>query len=128
MQILVKRESIVTMSALNIQLDETRQDVVLIELQGYLDAHTFDDLETLFEDLFQRGSYRIMVDINRLRYISSAGAGVFISALGVCHDNKGNIALIRPSAEVREIFDLLGVFHIFPIAATQEEALATLNN
>ena len=115
------------MKGLNINIDASRRDVVLIELEGYLDAHTFDDLETLFEELFQRGNHRFMVDISKLRYISSAGAGVFISALGVCQDNKGNIALIRPGPEVREIFDLLGVFHIFPVASTPEEALAAMN-
>ena len=114
-------------TGLNIQLDESRQEVVLVELEGFLDAHTFEELETVFEDLFQRGSYRVMVDLNKLRYISSAGAGVFIGALGVCQDNDGNIALIRPSPEVKEIFDLLGVFHIFPIATTPEEALGALN-
>ena len=115
------------MHGLKIHLDESRSDVVLIELAGYLDAHTFETLEVLFEELFQRDKYRMMVDLNKLRYISSAGAGVFIGALGVSQENDGKIALVRPSAEVKEIFDLLGVFHIFPIAATPEEALVVLN-
>jgi anti-sigma B factor antagonist len=119
------------MQGLKIQLDESRQDIVLVELEGYLDAHTFEKLETLetlFEELFERDKHRLMVDLNKLRYISSAGAGVFIGALGVCQENEGNIALIRPSPEVKEIFDLLGVFHIFPIASSPEEALLVLNN
>ena len=116
------------MNELSINLDESRQDVVLVELDGYLDAHTFEELESIFEELFQRGRHNVMVDLNKLRYISSAGAGVFIGALGVCQENNGNIALIRPSPAVKEIFDLLGVFHIFPIAATPEEALLVLNS
>lgn len=116
------------MNELSIRLDESRQDVVLVELDGYLDAHTFEELESLFEELFQKGRHNVMVDLNKLRYISSAGAGVFIGALGVCQENNGNIALIRPSPEVKEIFDLLGVFHIFPIASTPEEALLVLNS
>ena len=116
------------MQGLKIQLDESRQDIVLVELEGYLDAHAFEKLETLFEELFQRGKHRLMVDLNKLRYISSAGAGVFLGALGVCQEKDGNIALLRPSPEVTEIFDLLGVFHIFPIASSPEEALLVLNN
>lgn len=116
------------MNELSINLDESRQDVVLVELDGYLDAHTFEELENIFEELFQRGRHNVMVDLKKLRYISSAGAGVFIGALGVCQENNGNIALIRPSPEVKEIFDLLGVFHIFPIASTPEEALLVLND
>jgi anti-anti-sigma factor len=115
------------MSGLKISYDDTRKEVVLVELEGHLDAHTFEDLEKLFDGFFAQGRHLLMLDLNHLRYISSAGAGVLIGALGVCQENDGNIALIRPSAEVKEIFDLLGVFHIFPIASTAEEALAVLS-
>ena len=71
------------MHGLKIRLDESRQDVVLIELEGHLDSHTFEELETLFEELFQRDKHRLMVDLNKLRVNSSAGAGVFIGALGI---------------------------------------------
>jgi len=116
------------MHGLKIRLDESRQDVVLIELEGRLDSHTFEELETLFEGLFQRDKHRLMVDLNKLQVNSSAGAGVFIGALGICQENDGNVALIRPNPAVREMFDLLGVFHIFLIASSPEEALLVLNN
>ena len=116
------------MQGLKIQLDESRQDIVLVELEGYLDAHAFEKLETLFEELFQRGKHRLMVDLNKLQVNSSAGAGVFIGALGICQENDGNVALIRPNPAVREMFDLLGVFHIFLIASRPEEALLVLHN
>ena len=116
------------MSGLKINVDDNNADVVRIELDGYLDAHTFEKFETQLEELFNEGKFRIMVDLHKLRYISSAGAGVFIGSLGTCQDNDGNIALIRPTPEVKEIFDLLGVFHIFPIASTLEEGMAVLDN
>lgn len=114
------------MSGLKINVNESHGDVVCVELEGYLDAHTFEKLEDQLESLFQRRKFRIMVDLNKLRYISSAGAGVFIGSLGTCQEHDGNIALLRPTPEVKEIFDLLGVFHVFPVAATEEEAIAAL--
>jgi anti-anti-sigma factor len=114
------------MSGLKINVDESHTEVVRIDLDGYLDAHTFESLEHQLESLFRQEKYRIMVDLHKLRYISSAGAGVFIGSLGTCQDHDGNIALVRPSPEVKEIFDLLGVFHIFPIADTPEEAMTVL--
>ena len=114
------------MSGLKINVDDSHGDVVCIELDGYLDARTFEKFEDSLELLFQRSKYRIMVDLHKLRYISSAGAGVFIGSLGTCQDNQGNIALIRPTPEVKEIFDLLGVLHIFPTTESTEEALSIL--
>jgi len=116
------------MSGLKILIDEVQRGIVRIELEGFLDAHTFEEFENVLEDLFRQKKFRLMMDLHKLRYISSAGAGVFIGALGTCQDNVGNIALIHPSPEVKEIFDLLGVFHIFPIASTTEEALAVLQS
>ena len=114
------------MSGLKIKLDESFGDVARIELEGYLDAHTFEKFEEQLEALFRANRFRIMVDLHKLRYISSAGAGVFIGSLGTCQENDGNIALLRPTPEVKEIFDLLGVFHVFPIADTPDEAVSVL--
>ncbi len=114
------------MSGLRINVDDSHEHVVRVELEGYLDAHTFEKLEGELEKLFQHQKYRIMVDLHKLRYISSAGAGVFIGSLGTCQDHDGNIALVRPTPEVKEIFDLLGVFHIFPVADTPDEAISVL--
>ncbi len=113
------------MSGLKINVQEC-EDIVRVELEGHLDAHTFEQLEDRLEQLFGQNKYHILVDLHRLRYISSAGAGVFIGSLGTCQDNEGNIALIAPTPEVKEIFDLLGVFHIFPVADTLEEGMEML--
>ena len=112
------------MSGLKILSEELNGGVAYFELQGYLDAHNFEKLETVFEKHFAEEVYRFVVDIRRLEYVSSAGAGVFIGAVGTCQDNGGNIVLVQPSQEVKEIFELLGVYQIFPVLKKKEKALA----
>lgn len=111
------------MPGLKVHNEESRDGVVSFGLEGVLDAHNFETLEALFEKHFEAGAYRFIVDLSRLSYVSSAGAGVFIGAVGVCQDNDGNIVLVQPSQEVREIFELLGVLHIFPVVQNQAEAV-----
>ncbi len=110
------------MPGLKVHKEETSEGIVYFELEGMLDAHNFETLEDLFEKHFEKGTYRFVVDINRLSYVSSAGAGVFIGAVGTCQDNDGNIVLVQPSQEVKEIFELLGVLQIFPVVQTRSEA------
>ena len=71
----------------------TRQmaDITLIRVSGFLDAHTFEELESTISELFADGQYRIIVELSAVDYISSAGAGVFIGALSEARDNGGNI-------------------------------------
>ncbi len=112
------------MNGLKIHVEDTPGGVICIDLVGYLDAHTYEKLEDAFQKSFQANRYRYVVDLSRLEYISSAGAGVFIGAASTCHDNQGNIVLVKPTSEVQEIFELLGVYQIFPVVKGREEALA----
>ena len=114
------------MSGLKIISEELNDGVAYFQLQGYLDAHNFDKLKAVFEKYFGDEVYRFVVDIRRLEYVSSAGAGVFIGAGGTCQDNAGNIVLVQPSQEVKEIFELLGVYQIFPVVNTRARAVEYL--
>jgi anti-sigma B factor antagonist len=111
------------MSKLNVHNEETNNGCVYFELEGMLDAHNFETLEALFERYFETGVHRFVVDIRRLEYVSSAGAGVFIGAVGTCQDNNGNIVLVQPSQEVKEILEMLGVFQIFPVVQNRAQAI-----
>jgi anti-sigma B factor antagonist len=111
------------MAGLKVHNEDNRDGLVYFELEGLLDAHNFETIEALFEKYFDRDIYRFVVDLKRLEYVSSAGAGVFIGAVGTCQDNDGNIVLVQPSQEVREIFELLGVCQIFPVVQSRSEAI-----
>lgn len=111
------------MSKLNVHNEAVSNEYVYFELEGMLDAHNFETLESLFEKHFEKGDHRFVVDIRRLEYISSAGAGVFIGAVGTCQDHDGNIVLVQPSPDVKEIFEMLGVFQIFPVVADRTQAV-----
>ncbi len=111
------------MADLTIDMEQLENDVVFLRLSGFLDAHTFDQLDEQIEELFDQGLYQLIVDLNELEYISSAGAGVFIGAIGEAQDHQGNIVLLSPTPNVKEVFDLLGLSQIFSFADSREEAL-----
>jgi anti-anti-sigma factor len=112
------------MEGLKIDMAGGPGGIVCIELTGYLDAHNYEKLEEAFKRCFEAERYRYIVDLGRLEYISSAGAGVFIGAASTCQEHAGSIVLMRPTPEVEEIFELLGVDQLFPVVKEREEALA----
>ena len=112
------------MSGLSIDKRQLDGDIVLINASGFLDAHTFEEMENIIEDLFRSRVFKIIVRLDRLDYISSAGAGVFIGAIGTATANGGNIVLLKPSPNVKEVFDLLGLSQIFPIVFQEDEAIS----
>ena len=114
------------MPAFKILKEKVEEGIVILTVQGFLDAHTFEELEKTINDLFDGGVYRLAVDLSGLDYISSAGAGVFIGAIGTAQENDGNIILMRPSPNVKEVFDLLGLSQIFTFKETRDEAIKAL--
>ena len=114
------------MPAFQILKQKMTDGVILLTIRGFLDAHTFEELEKAISDLFEQGCYKLVVDLSGLDYISSAGAGVFIGAIGTAQENDGNIILMKPGANVKEVFDLLGLSQIFTFKDSREDAVKAL--
>ena len=96
--------------------------LTVIHVHGFLDAHTFEEMEETINQLFGESRYKLVVDLSKVDYISSAGAGVFIGAIGTAKENGGNIILMSPTPNVKEVFDLLGLTQIFSFADNPEAA------
>ncbi len=98
--------------------------VKVIELQGYLDAHTVPDLENTFNKLIDEKNYKVVVNFNELAYISSAGLGVFMAYVETMRENEGDIKFSNMKENVYNIFDLLGFPMLYEFF---EEELAAVN-
>jgi len=102
-------------------------EVSVINLKGYLDAHTAPTLENNFTQLIENSKYKIVVNFEDLAYISSAGLGVFMAYIESIRENKGDIKLTNMSDKVFNIFDLLGFPLLYEIYKKEEEALKKFN-
>jgi anti-sigma B factor antagonist len=104
---------------------EDRNGVAVIRVRGFLDAHTFEKLEEAIREVYDAGCYKLVVDLAKVDYISSAGAGVFIGARSESQENGGDVVLLKPTEGVREVFELLGLTQIFKVAEDEASAVAT---
>jgi len=98
-------------------------EISIINLKGYLDAHTAPALENNFTQLIDNNRYKIVVNFNELAYISSAGLGVFMAYIEKIRDNNGDIKLSNMNDKVYNIFDLLGFPLLYEIFKSEEEAV-----
>ena len=98
-------------------------DVNILDLRGYLDAHTAPELESTFQKLLDAKQYRIVVNCKDLTYISSAGLGVFMAFIEDVRKNNGDIKLSNMSPKVFNVFDLLGFPLLYDITKDEREAI-----
>jgi anti-sigma B factor antagonist len=99
------------------------EGVNVLELKGYLDAHTAPDLENAFQKLLNEKHYKIVVNFRDLSYISSAGLGVFMAYIEDVRKNQGDIKLTNMSPKVYNVFDLLGFPILYEIYKDEREAI-----
>jgi len=99
------------------------EGVSVIDLKGYLDAHTAPDLENAFQKLLTDKKFNIVVNCKDLTYISSAGLGVFMAFIEDVRKNRGDIKLTNMSPKVYNVFDLLGFPILYEIYKDEQEAI-----
>ncbi len=104
----------------------TRKDVdeiSVLNLDGYLDAHTAPSFEEALKQLVDETRFKIIVNCEKLAYISSAGLGVFMGFIEDVRSNDGDIKMSNMSEKVFKIFDLLGFPSLYEIVDDESEAV-----
>ncbi|MCZ7601706.1 MAG: STAS domain-containing protein [Melioribacteraceae bacterium] len=97
--------------------------VSVIDVKGYLDAHTAPQLENAFNQLIDGSKFKVVVNFNDLSYISSAGLGVFMAYVETMRDNRGDIKFSNMQENVYNIFDLLGFPMLYEFYKEEKEAV-----
>jgi anti-sigma B factor antagonist len=110
------------MSEFKVTIRSRDNDIHVLELKGYLDAHTTPVLEDSFQKMLNEKKYRLIVNCKELSYISSAGLGVFMAFIEDVRENNGDIKMSDMSPKVFNIFDLLGFPMLYDIVTNEDEA------
>jgi anti-sigma B factor antagonist len=83
-------------------------DLAIIRLEGFVDAHTAPQFEEAVQSVIDQGQHRIVVDCEKLTYISSAGLGVFMGFIEEVREHGGDIKICGLSQKVKQPFEILG--------------------
>jgi anti-anti-sigma factor len=98
-------------------------DIIQINLDGHLDATTSIKADSEFTRMIDEGNTKLLVELSKLDYISSAGLRVLLVAAKQLQQKGGKIVLCSMTTGVKEVFEISGFSSIFKIFPTVEEAL-----
>ena len=105
----------------------TEDDFAVIKLDGAVDAHTAPQFEEAVQKVIDDGQNNIVVDCEKLTYISSAGLGVFMGFIEEVREEGGDIKICGLSEKVKQPFEILGfesLFHFCPDVESAKEKFA----
>jgi anti-anti-sigma factor len=84
-------------------------------------------LERVFENIFEQGAYRVIVNLEQASYIASSGIGILVSSCKTAKDNGGDFILCSIMPKVKQVFDMVGLQNIVRYAQNTKDALRILN-
>jgi anti-sigma B factor antagonist len=99
-------------------------DVNVLSISGRLDAYSAGEVEKKLDSLIEAGQSRLVIDLDKLEYISSSGLRVFLATLKKTRKQQGDIKLACMKPFIKEVFDIAGFSQLFNIFDTQEAAVS----
>jgi len=99
----------------------------VITIEGFVDAHTAPQFENAIQKEIEAGRNRVIVNCEKLNYISSAGLGVFMSFIEEVREIGGDIKICGLTPKVKHTFEILGFQDIFEMLDDQPTAVQRFN-
>lgn len=107
-----------------IRIEVSREhDVAVVRLIGQMDSVTSAQVEQELDRLLEEKTFKIVVDLGNVTYISSAGWGIFIAILKEIKLHDGDLKLAGLTDDVLQVFQLLEVDFYLPTHQTVAEAV-----
>lgn len=95
----------------------------VLELMGELDALSAIDLDDEIKKSLEAEEVNLLIDLDKLIYISSAGLGVFMSYVKDIEKGGMKMILFNLNDAIYSTFELLGLHHIITIVRTKQDAI-----
>ena len=111
--------------SLEIKISEEKE-VVVVKLTGNLDTNTAPDAEAEINSWLEKGTQKMVINLEETKYVSSAGLRIFLATAKKMTAKGGAVKLCSPNEVVQEILDISGFSSILDVKKTEEEALGAL--
>lgn len=100
-----------------------KDDVTVVALAGRFDAQSAGNAEETLKAALEAGAKKILVDMDQVEYISSAGLRVLLSTAKKLAGVSGKLVLCGLKPYVREVFEVAGFTTIFMILPDVDEGV-----
>ncbi len=112
----------------NVQIQEveSRSDIRLINIRGFLDTVVAYHLQEKMELLIKDGVFKYIIDLEELEHISSAGIGIFSAIALELRKHHGQIVFVHIPEQVLHLFEITRLIEFFTVKEAVSEAVTVL--
>ena len=111
------------MAKLSLETDNT-QSISVMNVRGQVDSETAPELDSALSKLLTDGRNKIVLNMQAVEYMSSAGLRSLVKALKGAQGAGGDLRLASVPKAIEGILLTVGMMQMFKMFATSEEAAA----
>ena len=100
------------------------KEVTIITAKGYIDTTTTPAMNRAIQTELASSHFNIIVNLQDVNYISSAGWGVFVAEISEIRSNNGDLVLANMNPDVYNIFELMEFSSILKSFDSLKKALS----
>ena len=112
------------MAMLSIETDNT-QSVSVMKVKGRVDSETAPELDDALTKLLQNNKNRIVLNLQGVDYMSSAGLRAMVKAYQNAKKSGGDVRLASVSDPVEVILRTVGMMQMLQMYPSDQEAMAS---
>ena len=103
-------------------------DIQIIFLEGRMDLANSMKTESKLNEVLGEGVLKIVIDLEKLEFMSSSGLRTIISVEKRLRERGGKLVLANMSETVENLFNLTRLYDLFVVRKSLSEALAWLRD
>ncbi|MBD2627669.1 STAS domain-containing protein [Trichormus variabilis] len=111
---------------LQIHVENTNSSTLCLALDGQLDTLTATDLDTSIQKSLTPNTQTLILNLQNLSFISSAGLRVLAKARKTMTSRKGKVFFTHPTPQVKKVFDIVKAVPLSEVFANTQELDAYL--
>ena len=102
---------------------ERTDDALIVTVNGQLVVTNRQEFKQAILDAVEQGARLVVVDFTNSGYIDSSGLGALVSLSRRLRESGGDLRLVGLNEDLRTLFELTRLDALFPLFASQADAL-----
>lgn len=103
---------------------EEKEDVLVMRLQGRLDAASSPQLEKQIASIIDSGHFKLLLNFSDVDYLSSAGMRLMLFASKKLKSVEGKLIACEFNEEVMNVVKMAGFNRVLEIYPTEEDSFS----
>jgi anti-sigma B factor antagonist len=101
------------------------QDITILDFEGRLTFTAGVELSRRITSLMAARAHKVVLNLERVTYLDSAGLGAVVGAFTKLRGEKGGLKFVNPSARTQHVLDITGIAKIVETFPSERLAVAS---